>query len=155
MFRWSCVFAFCAALSACVVNPHHGQNVGPRNTPITFEIYATKPNAALSVTCSSHFGPASTIATFTGGSNPITYAEETVYAKQRTITIPNSCWESWSGSGFNFITYIRVKQGNDYAVVFDAPGLDCLWEAIGDTTGPITAGFNCKRSGADILLYAL
>lgn len=155
MLRWTSIFALCAALSACVVNPYHGQNVGPRNTPITFEIYATKPSAALSVTCSSHFGSPVTIATFTGGSNPIKYADETVYAKQRTITIPDSCWESWSGSNYNFITYIRVKQGSDYVAVFDTPGLDCLWEAIGDGTGPITAGANCKRDGADILLYAL
>jgi hypothetical protein len=154
MLRWSCAVALTAALSACVVNPHHGQNVGPRSTPITFEIFATKANAALSVTCSSHYGSPTTIASFTGGSDPITYAAETVYAKKRTITIPTACWESWSGSGYSFITYIRVKQDDSYAVVFDATGLDCLYEAIGDGTGPVTAGFDCKREGPDILLYA-
>ena len=50
--------------------------------------------------------------------------------------------------------YSVAACATDIVAVFDAPGLDCLWEAIGDGTGPITAGYNCKRDGADILLYA-
>lgn len=147
----------CAALlaaSACVVTPNHGDKVGSRSSSVPFEIFATKPNAALSITCSKHFGGATTIASFTGGSTPVTYAGETVYMKKHSMVIPSACWESWSGPNYSYITYIRVKQDNNNAVVFDAAGSDCLFEQIGDGIGPITAGFECKRDGPDILLLA-
>lgn len=154
MLRVFLFAALCAVAVACVIEPYHGKHIGTRSTPITFEIFATKANAALTVTCSHHYGNLQTIDTFVGGSSPITYAGETVYMKKRTITIPNSCWESWSGNGYTHITYIRVKQDDNFTSVFDQAGVDCVFEQIGDGVGPITAGFECQLDGKDILLYA-
>lgn len=148
------LWAALLAASACVVTPNHGDKIGSRSSSVKFEIFATKPNAALSITCSKHYGPATIIATFTGGNSGITYANETVYMKKHTMVIPSACWESWSGPNYSHITYVRVKQDNNNAVVFDAAGADCLFEQIGDGVGPITAGIECKRDGADILLLA-
>jgi hypothetical protein len=148
------VALLCAALSSCVINPHHSQHTGTRATPIRFEIFSITPNASITVTCSHHYGNVMNVTSFTGGSNPITYAGQTVYAKTMNITLPQGCWEPWSGPNYSYITYIRVKQGGYNSAVFDEAGLDCLFDEIGDGTGPITAGINCRYDGSDILLFA-
>jgi len=148
-------FAVVALLvSGCVYAPNHGDHVGTRSSSIYFSIFGTQSAASFQMTCSHHYGNTQTVSTFTGGTSPTTLAGETVYATQRNVTLPSSCWESWSGPGYSYITYVRVLQNGYNAMVYDQAGLDCLHEQLGDGVGPITAGYDCRYDGNDILLFA-
>lgn len=155
MKRWIlATFASGCAAFGCVVSPQHGDHVGSRSSPIDFDIYATSSGASMQLTCSHHHGNTMVVSEFTAGTTPFTMHGETVYASGRTLTLPLSCWESWSGPGYSYITYVRVKQGEYNALVFDEPGIACLGEQLGDGVGPISAASECHRDGADILLFA-
>jgi len=108
----------------------------------------------MQITCSHHYGPATVIANYTGGTSPVVINGETLYASPRTMTLPSSCWESWSGPNYSYITYIRVRQGEYYSYVFDEAGSICLGDQLGMGEGPTPATLDCARSGPDILLLA-
>lgn len=154
LFKSSLTALLGISLQACVVSPHHGEHVGNTNSVIPFEIYAISPGAAISVTCSHHYGGATPVTTVTGGTTPITLSGQVVYAKSFNRTLPANCWEPWRGSNFNYITYLQVKVNDYNAAVYDEAGLDCLFGKISDGIGPITAGSACRMSGNSILLYA-
>lgn len=142
------------ALPSCVVSPNHGDHVGTRSTPISFDVYATSSGADLEITCSHHYGNRTSVRSYTGGTSPVTLHGDTVYPSGITLTLPNSCWESWSGPGYSYITYIRVFQGEYNALVFDDAGVSCLGDQLGMGVGPIAGAVECHRDGPDILLFA-
>lgn len=138
--------------SACVISPYSGETVN-RHQPIRFEFYATTPNAALKLECRHHYGSVLWSTTITGGSNPITYNGDTLYAKNVNVTIPSTCWEPWSGYGY--ITYVRPQQGTYNMAVFDEEGQDCVFDKVfGEGESPVVAGNECKLTTKDILLIS-
>lgn len=154
MKKWVFASALCASGLGCVVSPIHGEHVGSRSSPVYFDIYATSSGASMQMTCSHHYGNVQVVSNFTGGTSPATIYGETVYPSGRSVTLPSSCWETWSGDDFSYITYIRVKQGEYNALVFDEEGSECLGDQLGMGVGPISAALECRRDGPDILLLA-
>lgn len=128
--------------SACMTSPYHGQTISDRSDAVTFNFYATSPNATVTIDCGpGYFDPyQNSILTFTSVTSPTTIHGETVYYAGGSRVVPSSCWDHIHGS---YMTRLRPKQDGRSMRVYDQAGLNCIGSALRAGDGPITAGSTC------------